>query len=130
MRGGTAYSSSPFELKLQLHGQVSNPYSFNINSSVEVNSKIMQIRWSYTIDPTDLANQLPIEFSFSFPQGYSKLMCGTFDLNSLCTQDGINTVRIIENDSKKGLNILVNEIYEDTYWFQSRDIVQIVFELK
>ena len=33
IRGGTAYSSSPFELNLQLHGQVSNPYSFGIKQN-------------------------------------------------------------------------------------------------
>lgn len=30
IRGGTGYSSNLFELKLQLHGEVSNPYTFNI----------------------------------------------------------------------------------------------------
>lgn len=29
IRGGTGYPYAPFELKLQLHGQVSNPYNFN-----------------------------------------------------------------------------------------------------
>ena len=36
MRGGTAYSSSPFELNLQLHGQVSNPYNFVLNRIMKV----------------------------------------------------------------------------------------------
>ena len=33
IRGGTAYSSSPFELNLQLHRQVNNPYNFGIKQN-------------------------------------------------------------------------------------------------
>lgn len=40
IRGGTAYSSSPFELNLQLHGQVSNPYSFGIKQNYKSHSEV------------------------------------------------------------------------------------------
>lgn len=46
IRGGTAYSSSPFELKLQLHGQVSNPYNFNIKQNYE-SSATTQVEFTY-----------------------------------------------------------------------------------
>lgn len=46
IRGGTAYSSSPFELNLQLHGQVSNPYNFNIKQNYE-SSATTQVEFTY-----------------------------------------------------------------------------------
>ena len=149
IRGGTAYSSSPFELNLQLHGQVSNPYSFSINSSVEVNSKIMQIKWSYIFNVHDFGRYLPLEFSFSFPLGYSKLIFQNsegyyFDLTSFCVNDNINVVRVIETPrsntkkyydpilpSLKSFSIQINGyIYEQPIFFQSSGPVQEDFILE
>ena len=149
MRGGTAYLPSPFELKLQLHGQVSNPYSFSIKSLVRVDSKIMQIKWTYNFDLNSFADQLPIEFSFSFPQGYSKLIFQNsegyyFDLTSFCVNDNINVVRVIgtprSNTKKyydpilpslKSFSIQINGyIYERPIFFQDTRLVQEDFILE
>ena len=46
IRGGTAYSSPPFELKLQLHGQVNNPYSFGIKQNYK-SSATTQVEFTY-----------------------------------------------------------------------------------
>ena len=46
IRGGTAYSSSPFELNLQLHGQVSNPYNFSIKQNYK-SSANTQVEFTY-----------------------------------------------------------------------------------
>ena len=47
--GGTAYLPSPFELKLQLHGQVSNPYSFSIKQNYKSSAEIRNIDDNYDI---------------------------------------------------------------------------------
>lgn len=41
IRGGTGNSYAPFELKLQLHGQVSNPYTVSVKQNYKVNSEIV-----------------------------------------------------------------------------------------
>lgn len=40
IRGGTDYSPILFELKLQLHGQVSNPYTFSIKENYKTDSEV------------------------------------------------------------------------------------------
>ena len=138
IRGGTAYSSSPFELNLQLHGQVSNPYSFSINSSVEVNSKIMQIKWSYIFNVHDFGRYLPLEYSKLIFQdnkwGYY------IDLTSFCNNDSINIVRIIGTPKNYTINIPVtnpsfsiqiNEyIYEKPIYFKDSSSPQFDFILE
>lgn len=40
IKEGTAVQFTPFELKLQLHGEVSNPYNFNIDNNYNIYGNI------------------------------------------------------------------------------------------
>ena len=75
IRGGTAYSSSPFELNLQLHGQVSNPYSFGIKQNYK-SSTITKV----SIPPyTEKSWTTPGTYTWAVPAGVTRIrvaVCG------------------------------------------------------
>ena len=57
IRGGTAYSPSLFELKLQLHGQVSNPYSFSIKQNYKSHSEVpYNLKYSLLVGDSGYGN--------------------------------------------------------------------------
>lgn len=43
IRGGTDYPYAPFELKLQLHGKVSNPYAVSVKRNYKTSTNIFSI---------------------------------------------------------------------------------------
>lgn len=75
IRGGTAYSSSPFELNLQLHGQVNNPYSFGIKQNYK-SSAITKV----SIPPyTEKSWTTPGTYTWTVPAGVTRIrvaVCG------------------------------------------------------
>ena len=75
MRGGTAYSSSPFELKLQLHGQVSNPYSFSIKQNYKSSATTKASVPPYT----EKSWTTPGTYTWTVPEGITRIrvaICG------------------------------------------------------
>ena len=75
IRGGTAYSSSPFELKLQLHGHVSNPYSFSIKQNYKSSATT-----KVSIPPyTEKSWTTPGTYTWTVPAGVTRIrvaVCG------------------------------------------------------
>ena len=72
---GTGNSYAPFELKLQLHGQVSNPYTFNIKS----NYKASAVTTVNVPDYTEKSWTTPGAYTWTVPAGVSKIrvaVCG------------------------------------------------------
>ena len=69
IRGGTACSSFPFELKLQLHGQVSNPYSFSIKKNYKASTTTKVKIPAYTKQSWTI----PGTYVWTVPQGITKL---------------------------------------------------------
>ena len=74
-RGGTAYSPFPFELNLQLHGQVNNPYSFGIKQNYK-SSAITKV----SIPPyTEKSWTTPGTYTWTVPAGVTRIrvaVCG------------------------------------------------------
>lgn len=69
IRGGTAYSSSPFELNLQLHGQVNNPYSFSIKQNYKSSATT-----KVNIPPyTEKSWTTPGTYTWTVPAGVTKI---------------------------------------------------------
>lgn len=69
IRGGTAYSSFPFELNLQLHGQVSNPYSFGIKQNYKSSAATKA-----SIPPyTEKSWTTPGTYTFTVPAGVTRI---------------------------------------------------------
>lgn len=66
IRGGTGYSYAPFELKLQLHGQVSNPYTVSVKSGYKVSA-------SLTVTYTKKEYRSHSTYSLSLPSGITKI---------------------------------------------------------
>ena len=75
IRGGTAYSSSPFKLNLQLHGQVSNPYNFSIKQNYESSATTKA-----SIPPyTEKSWTTPGTYTWTVPAGVTRIrvaVCG------------------------------------------------------
>lgn len=75
MRGGTAYSPSSFELKLQLHGQVSNPYSFSIKQNYKSSATTKASVPPYT----EKSWTTPGTYTWTVPSGVTRIrvaVCG------------------------------------------------------
>ena len=75
IRGGTAYSSSPFELNPQLHGQVSNPYSFGIKQNYKSSATTKVSVPPYTEKSWTTAGT----YTFTVPSGVTRIrvaVCG------------------------------------------------------
>lgn len=75
IRGGTDYSSTPFELKLQLHGQVSNPYTFSIKDDYKSSATIKVNTPPYT----EKSWTTPGTYSWTVPAGVTRIrvaVCG------------------------------------------------------
>ena len=75
IRGGTAYSSSPFQLNLQLHEQVSNPYSFGIKQNYKSSATT-----KVSIPPyTEKSWTTPGTYTWTVPAGVTRIrvaVCG------------------------------------------------------
>lgn len=75
IRGGTAYSSSPFELNPQLHGQVSNPYSFGIKQNYKSSATT-----KVSVPPyTEKSWTTPGTYTWTVPAGVTRIrvaVCG------------------------------------------------------
>ena len=67
IRGGTGYPYVPFELKLQFHGQVSNPYTVSVKEDYESSAEIISI--PYTEQNWTNAGS----YIFTVPKGISKI---------------------------------------------------------
>lgn len=75
IRGGTAFSYAPFELKLQLHGQVSNPYTFTIKEDYK-SSAITKIN---THPYTEKSWTTPGTYTWTVPTAVTRIrvaVCG------------------------------------------------------
>ena len=74
IRGGTACSPSLFELKLQLHGQVSNPYSFSIKQNYKSSATT-----KVSIPPyTEKSWTTPGNYTFSVPACVIRIRIAVF----------------------------------------------------
>lgn len=72
---GTAFSYAPFELKLQLHGQVSNPYTFTIKEDYK-SSAITKIN---THPYTEKSWTTPGTYTWTVPTAVTRIrvaVCG------------------------------------------------------
>lgn len=133
IRGGTDYSSTPFELKLQLHGQVSNPYNFNIEFSSNVFSDILQTVFYVEVNPvTNLGKDNAVTFSFIFPQEYNKLIVsvGGTSVGEYSKDSLISTNTILMYSSGNTIQIEANGKEIGYFWLTSRETVNVKFTLE
>ena len=75
IRGGTGYPYTPFELKLQLHGQERNPYTVSVKSGYKVSASISVDVPAYTEKSWTTAGT----FSWTVPAGVTRIrvaVCG------------------------------------------------------
>ena len=75
IRGGTGNSYAPFELKLQLHGQVNNPYTVSVKSGYKTSASISVDVPAYT----EKSWTTPGTYTWTVPAGVTKIrvaVCG------------------------------------------------------
>lgn len=135
IRGGTGYPYAPFELKLQLHGEVSNPYNFSIEFSSNVFSDILQTIFYVKFDPiTNIDKDNAATFSFIFPQEYNKLivsvggtMVGEYFKDTLMST---NTTLMYPDENHNTVQIEVNGKMIGYFWLTSRETITVAFTLE
>ena len=106
IRGGTGNSYAPFELKLQLHGQVNNPYTVSVKSGYKTSASISVDVPAYTEKSWTTSGT----YTWTVPNGITRIraaVCGGGGGSCIVAYESANTSPGTTSSIKLNNNILL-----------------------